>query len=200
MRFTREIAEIEVDGTTYHSAGSALLFADMGQIVLRDGKRFSMITLLAVVIILLISFRRVRAVFISMIPLLGGMVWMLGIMALADWKINFVNIVVFPVVFGYGVSFGVYIYKRYRESGSVFLSVKRTASALAGSSLTTLVGWASLLVSGHNGLKSMGILAFLGIAAAMIISFTVLPAMLEIGGGKFEPVVEDDEPGDGAEV
>ena len=43
-------------------------------------------------------------------------------------------------------------------------------------------------------------LAFLGIAAAMIISFTVLPAMLEIGGGKFEPVVEDDEPGDGAEV
>jgi len=186
IRFADEVGTIKAGDKIYHTAGGAVLFADLARIVLSDGKKFSLVIVLIVIIILGIAFRNVRAVFYSIIPLLGGMVWMLGLMAMFGWKINFVNIVVFPVVFGYGVSLGVYLYRRYNESGSVMLSVKRTGAAIAGSSVTTLVGWAALLVSGHNGLESMGILAFFGIAAAMVLTFTVLPALLEITGAKVD--------------
>ena len=101
-------------------------------------------------------------------------------MALAGWRINFMNIVVFPVVFGYGISTGVYLYHRFLESGSVLLSVRRTGGAVAISSIATLIGWAALLVSHHRGLASMGILACFGIASALIVSVTVLPALLQV--------------------
>ena len=195
IRFADEVGKIEAGGKTYHSAGGAVLFADLAKIVISDGKLTSLITIIVVLIILMISFRNIRAVAFSMMPLVIGMGWMLGLMALTGWKINFVNIVVFPVVFGYGVSLGVYIYERYLETGSVYISVKRTGTAIAGSSLTTLVGWASLLVANHNGLKSMGMLAFFGIAAAMVITFTVLPALLELASEEhmINPELEEEE-------
>ncbi len=195
IKFADEVGEIKAGGKTYHAAGGAVLFADLAKIVISDGKKISLITIAVVLIILLISFRNLKAVAFSMMPLVIGIGWMLGLMAMTGWKINFVNIVVFPVVFGYGVSLGVYIYERYLETGSVYLSVKRTGTAIAGSSLTTLVGWASLLVAKHNGLKSMGILASFGIAAAMITTFTVLPALLELASEKklIIPEIEDED-------
>ncbi len=186
IRFADEVGAVKAGDKTYYTAGGAALFADLARIVLSDGKKFSLLVVILVILILAVAFRDVKAVVFSIIPLLGGMIWMLGLMAMFGWKINFVNIVVFPVVFGYGVSLGVYLYRRYIESGSVLLSVKRTGLAIAGSSITTLIGWAALLVSGHNGLESMGILAFFGIAAAMLLTFTILPSLLEITGKKKE--------------
>jgi len=195
MKFSDEVGEVKAGGKSFYAAGGAVLFADLAKIVISDGKRISIITIAIVLLILMISFRNLRAVAFSMLPLVIGIGWMLGLMAMTGWKINFVNIVVFPVVFGYGVSLGVYIYERYLETGSVYISVKRTGSAIAASSLTTLVGWASLLVAKHNGLKSMGILASFGIAAAMITTFTILPALLELGSEKhmIEPEIEEED-------
>jgi predicted RND superfamily exporter protein len=195
IRFADEVGEVKAGEKSFYAAGGAVLFADLAKIVINDGKKISLITIAIVLLILIISFRNLRAVAFSMMPLVIGIGWMLGLMAMTGWKINFVNIVVFPVVFGYGVSLGVYIYERYLETGSVYLSVQRTGAAIAASSLTTLIGWAALLAAKHNGLKSMGILASFGIAAAMITTFTILPALLELASKKhmINPEIEEEE-------
>lgn len=198
IRFADEIGTLNIKGKEYHAAGMAVLFADLARIVLRDGKRFILFAALIIVGILLVAFRSPRAVLLAMLPLVAGMFWMLGLMSIFGWKINFVNIVVFPVVLGYGISLGVYIDKRYMESGSVMTAVKRTGAAIAGSSITTLIGWAALLVSGHRGLESMGILAFFGISAALVITFTVLPALLQIAADR--KLIELDEPEEGGDI
>jgi predicted RND superfamily exporter protein len=51
---------------------------------------------------------------------------------------------------------------------------------VASSTLTTIAGFASLFAAEHNGLKSMGMVACLGLATTLIISFTVLAAVLQI--------------------
>ncbi|HQO41263.1 MAG TPA: MMPL family transporter, partial [Spirochaetota bacterium] len=99
IRFSDEVGSVRAGDKTYYTAGGAVLFADLARIVLADGKKFSLLIVMLVIIILAAAFRNVRAVLFSIIPLLGGMVWMLGLMAMFGWKINFVNIVVFPVVF-----------------------------------------------------------------------------------------------------
>ena len=149
-------------------------------IVLEDGKNLTGLAALAIFFIIVVSFRSLRAALFSMLPLAAGMIWMLGLMCLTGWRINFMNIVVFPVVFGYGISSGVHLYFRFVESGSVMVAIKRTGAAVAASSITTLVGWGALLVSNHRGLESMGILACLGIASALAVSLTVLPAILQV--------------------
>jgi predicted RND superfamily exporter protein len=81
---------------------------------------------------------------------------------------------------GYGVSHGVYLIHRFREGIRPRQALRSVGRAVACSTLTTLAGWAALLAAGHRGLQSMGSLACLGMAATMLVSFSIMPSLLQI--------------------
>jgi len=51
---------------------------------------------------------------------------------------------------------------------------------VATSTLTTASGFAALLVASHNGLKSMGMVACIGLITTLVVSFTVLAAVMQV--------------------
>jgi len=179
VEFTKQVGVITMGGKNFYATGHMILMANLAMIVIRDGKIFPALVAGLILIILLISYRDPRALVFAMIPLLGGMVWMLGFMYLFNWKINYANIVVFPVVLGYGISCGIFILNRYLESHSVMFALRHTGAAVAGSCITTLIGWASLFFSMHKGLTSMGSLAVFGISAALLVALTVMPSLMQ---------------------
>ncbi len=181
LKFGDEIETITgTDGKTYHSAGLPILFAKLARIVLHDGKLTMMLTSVLLVLILLIDFRSVGSTVVALLPLCAGMLVMLGLMAIFDQQLNFMNVVVLPVVLGYGVSHGVYLMHRFNEGVSPFEALWSVGAAVACSTLTTLAGWAALLFAAHRGLKSMGSLACIGIAATLVVSFTLMLATLQL--------------------
>jgi len=179
VEFAKQVGTITMGGKNYYATGHMILMANLAMIVIRDGKIFPALAGVLILIILLISYRDPRALVFAMAPLLGGMVWMLGLMYLFNWKINYVNIVVFPVVLGYGISSGIFIFNRYLENRSVMFALRHTGAAVAGSCITTLIGWASLFFSRHKGLTSMGSLAVFGISAALLVALTVMPSLMQ---------------------
>jgi predicted RND superfamily exporter protein len=184
VEFTKQVGVITMGGKNFYATGHMILMANLAMIVIRDGKIFPALAAGLILIILLISYRDPRALVFAMIPLLGGMVWMLGFMYLFNWKINYANIVVFPVVLGYGISCGIFILNRYLESHSVMFALRHTGAAVAGSCITTLIGWASLFFSRHKGLTSMGSLAVFGISAALLVALTVMPSLMQYSKDK----------------
>jgi len=180
LAFSNQVAALKVGETTYHATGTAILFARLAEIVLSDGKTFTAIAGVAIVLILLFSLRSLLATLVALVPLLVGVTWMLGTMALLGERINFMNVVVFPVVLGYGMGTGIYIFHRFRESGSARVALTQTGRAVLASCVTTLVGWSSLLTANHLGLESMGMLASLGIGCVLITSLVILPALLQL--------------------
>jgi predicted RND superfamily exporter protein len=184
VEFTKQVGSIKVDGKSYYATGHMILLSNLAMIVIHDGKIFPALAAGIILVILLISYRDPRALIFAMTPLLGGMVWMLGLMYLFDWKINYANIVVFPVVLGYGISCGIFILNRYLESHSVMFALRHTGAAVAGSCITTVIGWASLFFSMHKGLTSMGSLAVFGISAALLVALTVTPSLMQYTSDK----------------
>jgi len=179
VEFTKQVSTITVGGKNFYATGHMILMANLAMIVIRDGKIFPALAAGLILLILSISYRDPRALVFAMAPLLGGLVWMLGLMYLFNWKINYANIVVFPVVLGYGISCGIFIFNRYLESHSVMFALRHTGLAVAGSCITTLIGWASLFFSRHKGLTSMGSLAVFGISAALLVALTVMPSLMQ---------------------
>jgi predicted RND superfamily exporter protein len=179
VEFTKQVGTIPIDGKNFYATGHMILMANLAMIVIRDGKIFPALAVGLILLILFISYRDPRALIFATAPLLGGMVWMLGLMYLFNWKINYANIVVFPVVLGYGISCGIFIFNRYLESHSVMFALRHTGAAVAGSCITTLIGWASLFFSWHKGLTSMGSLAVFGISAALLVALTVMPSLMQ---------------------
>lgn len=181
LRFADEIEELHApNGKVYNSAGGPILFAKLARIVLHDGKLTVMLTGLFLLLTLLVDFRSVRDTAIALVPLTLGMGVMLGSMTLFDIHLNFMNIVVLPIVLGYGVSHGVYLMHRFREGVSPRVALISVGAAVACSTLTSLAGWLALTAAAHRGLKSMGTTASIGMAATLLVSFTVMMGLLQL--------------------
>ncbi|TGM86934.1 MMPL family transporter [Leptospira licerasiae] len=162
------------------TAGSLMLFAQLIMIVKREGVAAFFITLVLVIIVLILFYRAFLPALLSLIPLLLGLVATVGIMAIIDLKLNFMNVLVFPVIIGYGIQNGIYIYYRFREDHDIVKAMAMVGPAVIASTLTTLVGWSALLLANQRGLHSIGKVATIGIAACLLIALTLLPAILEL--------------------
>ncbi|MDX1960522.1 MAG: MMPL family transporter [Leptospiraceae bacterium] len=162
-----------------NTVGSVILFAKLAQIVQSEAKFSILGTLAIVTMILLIFYRSLVAALVSLIPLLLGILAMLGIMGIIGVKVNFFNILVFPIIIGYAIQNGIYIYYRYLEERDITRTLEKVGPAVVASTLTTLVGWSVLLIAQHRGLHSLGFAASIGIATTLLVALTLLPALLE---------------------
>ncbi|MCO4763376.1 MAG: MMPL family transporter [Myxococcales bacterium] len=168
------------DGEEFHSAGTPILFAKLARIVLHDARFTVLMTSILLLLLLLVDLRSPLRTFVTLLPLMLGVGSMLGAMALLDFSLNFMNVVVFPIVLGYGLSHGVYLMHRFEEGASPMEALRSVGTAVACSTLTTLAGWAALLAAAHRGMQSMGMLACLGMTATLLVTFTVMPAVMQL--------------------
>ena len=90
-------------------------------------------------------------------------------------------VVVLLAVLGIGNDAGVHMVHRYQEEGrgSILRVLRSTGEHVAMGSLTTMVGFAGLLLSFHPGLESIGMLAVIGIGATLVAALIFLPALLQ---------------------
>lgn len=182
MAFRDDIGTIVTkSGKEFHAGSSNLIVADMLSMIEKEGPLAAALALSVVFVILLIDFRRLKAVLFIMSPLLVGVVWMGGLMYVFGMQLNFFNVVVFPSIIGIGDDSGVHIYHRYMEEGrrSIPFIMRRTGLAVVLTTVTTIVGYSGLLGAHHPGLQSIGYLAIIGLITTLITAFFVLPALLE---------------------
>ena len=167
-------------GKQFHGAGLPILYAKLARIVLFDGKVTVLLATLWILLMHFLDFRSVKLALASVIPLGVGLIMMLGFMSMLNHRLNFMNIIILPILLGFGVSHGLYLLHRFLEGTSPVVALRSVGAAVASSTLTAIAGFGSLLVASHNGLKSMGFIACLGLATTLVVSFTVLAAVLQL--------------------
>ncbi len=136
--------------------------------------------LIAIALILLIDFRNLADAAIALVPVLLGAAMMLAIMRVLGMALNLANLIVMPLIVGIGVGCGVHAVRRWR------LQPSDPPPGLAGGSgraitlttLTTILGFAALLIGEHRGIKSLGIVMTLGLALVWAVTVFVLPGVL----------------------
>lgn len=174
------IASLQAKKKTAMTTGPKILISKFIQIVKSQAQGLIVATFAFVVLILVISFRSFRSTFIALSPLVVGMSIHLGLIAILDIKLNYFNTVVFPIIIGYGLDNGIFIYHRFLENKSVSHAIFTTGQAVIASSLTTLAGWGSLAYADHPGIRSMGLMALVGLTTVMVVSLTFMPALLQM--------------------
>jgi predicted RND superfamily exporter protein len=136
----------------------------------------------AIFIYIIVSFGSLLAALIVLLPVVVGSFWTVGIMDLIGVSFNLANLVILPLIIGIGVVNGVHIVHRYREETEKTINVlsKSTGRGVILSSLTTMIGFGSLMVADHQGIYSLGLVLTLGVGCCLIASITLLPAVLQL--------------------
>jgi predicted RND superfamily exporter protein len=92
-------------------------------------------------------------------------------------QFNLGNLVAVPLIIGIGVENGIHLVHRYREAGErgPMLVAGSTGRSVALFSLTTIIGFGSLMVAKYYGIFSMGLLLTLAVGSVLVASLMVLP-------------------------
>jgi len=140
----------------------------------------------AIIIYVFVVFRNPLTVCFILLPVFVGSVWTLGIMDVFNLKLNMANMVILPLILGIGVVNGIHITHRYREEEDKTKVVlgKSTGLAVVLSSLTTMIGFGSMMVADHYGVFSLGLVLSLGVLCCLVASITFLPALLKLSAAR----------------
>jgi hopanoid biosynthesis associated RND transporter like protein HpnN len=133
---------------------------------------------LAIVVLIFAHFQSFKFLILTLTPLVLAVLWRTGAMVWLDIPFNPANIVTLPLIIGVDVAFGVYIIDRYREDGKLSIFAGSTGKAIIMSSLTSLFGFSSLLISDFRGMWDIGQLMSLGIAIGLVTAIFILPQIL----------------------
>ena len=136
--------------------------------------------LAGIMTILFIDLKSLRYTLMAMTPLITGILFLFGLMGFMQIPLNSANMIILPLILGIGIDDGVHIVHDYRRRDKTkpFRISPSTAGALTMTSLTSILGFCSLMTAEHRGLQSLGMVLTMGVACCMFTSLSILPTIL----------------------
>ncbi len=175
-------------GIDYAITGIQSLKVRGAEMMKQDLVKFVPISALLVVLVLAISFRTVRGVLLPLSAVSIGVVWTVGVMVLTGRDINMGTLVLPPLLMAIGIAYAIHIVSRYYQEVDsdrtpeemVEAAMKHSRLPVSIASLTTLIGFATLILNPIVAISDFGTYAVFGIAAIFLMSIFFLPAALSL--------------------
>ncbi|HUT13251.1 MAG TPA: MMPL family transporter [Thermoguttaceae bacterium] len=172
-KFVREVRSVDPEAT-----GNPLQTYEASRQMKRSYEQAAWYALAAILAVLYIDFRSLRPMLLAMTPVGLGMLQLFGLLGLLNIPLNPANMIVLPLILGIGIDDGVHVVHDFRRQKGRYRMSNSTAGAVLITSLTTMVGFGSLMIASHRGLQSLGRVLTLGVSCCLFTSLVMLPALL----------------------
>ena len=180
---------IDIEGITLHVAGEGAVSGYMGVYIDADASRLNPIAAIIIMIVLFIAFRRMGAVLLPNLIIVGAVGLALGSMGHSGVAFFVITNAMPVVLIGIAVADSIHIlstyYERRRDHSNethqeaVVETMLEMWRAIGLTTLTTMAGFLGLaLSSSMPPMMYFGIFAMVGVAGAWFYSITLLPALM----------------------
>lgn len=169
-----------------HVAGRSTGQAYYVNLLEREFALFVSISILLIITFLIVAFRSAWGVWVPLLVVLMSVVWTVGLLARLNQPLGIMLNILPVIIFVVGVSDVVHLITRYfeelRQQKPKMLALK-TAFKEVGlatllTSLTTGIGFLTLLTASIRPIQEFGMYTAIGVVLAFILAFTLLPAVL----------------------
>ncbi|CAN5294775.1 MMPL family transporter [soil metagenome] len=142
----------------------------------------------AVLLMLWLATRSARIVAAILITTFAGLIVTAAFGLALVGRFNLISVAFVPLFVGLGVDFGIQLSVRFRaerlEGDDIRAALKRAASALGGSltlaAAAVTLGFIAFLPTSYIGVSELGVIAGAGMVVALLLTLTLLPALLVI--------------------
>lgn len=188
VEHVREIAAQYRGDARLFVGGVPMIAADMVSFVASDLVVFGSAILGIMVVVLGIIFRRVRWVVIPLATCGITVTIMLGLLGALDWRMTVISSNFVAVLLIITLSIVIHLVVRYRElhaeqpDGELYDRVVKSMALMAVpcfyTSITTIVAFMSLVVSGIQPVIDFGWMMTVGVCVGLLASFIVVPCLM----------------------
>ncbi len=169
-----------------HLSGLPLIRTMMADRIQKEMRWFLIGSVLLSAVILLIFFRSVSAMLISLSVVIIGVIWSLGVMNLFGYKITLLTALIPPLVVVIGIPNCIYFLNKYhsayRETGDKRTALENMISKMGVVTLfcniAAAIGFAVFSLTKSEILKEFGAVAGINIMALFFISLVLIPVAL----------------------
>jgi predicted RND superfamily exporter protein len=184
----QEIVAREQGPEELYLTGNQHITLNESQLMQRDLRTFTPLSLAVIMVVLGFCFRNVRGVLLPLMSVLCGVVWTLGIMVLAGEAITIGTEVLPPLLIVIGSTYSIYVIAQYEDeiqkggtaAEVVLRALTRVSVPVTVAAFTTVVGFVTLLVNRIGTIRALGLYAAVGFACLTVVVLTLMPATLTL--------------------
>ncbi|MEP1230887.1 MAG: MMPL family transporter [Litorimonas sp.] len=192
-RILDDIRQIQTDlksEATVYLSGVPVIASDMVRFVKADISTFGGVSLIGIMLILFLFFRRLKWVILPLLTALLSVLIVAGILGGMRQAVTVISANFVALLIIFSMSFTVHLMVRYRELAQDMVPGEQKAlltSAMMDkfapclyTGLTTMTAFASLTLSGIKPIVDLGWIMCLAMVVAFIVNYTFFPAMVRI--------------------
>jgi hopanoid biosynthesis associated RND transporter like protein HpnN len=185
----------EFAGVTVGLTGTPVLEHEEMVTSKRDITLATAITVVLTVILLLVAFRGFVNTVAAMVALAVAISLSFGFATLAVGHLNILSSVFAIMLIGIGIEYGIQVVLRYQEEvargrvkdEALRVSLSRNGWPIVMAAATVAAAFGTFALTDFKGIAELGIIAAGGVAICVLVTFTVLPALLVLlANGKEE--------------
>ena len=177
-RFAKEVRGIELPGGRHASAaGEPMILADIFNLVMREGPPVLGGTVLMILLTMWVMIGNFRRALMALFPAFTSLIVTFALLPLFGVDLNYLNIVMIPVLIGTGVDGGVHLVTRAADR-DIPEAADHASVPIFGALITTALGFGTLITANHLGLNSLGELAVVGLTTNLVACLIGLPTLL----------------------
>ncbi|MDZ7721260.1 MAG: efflux RND transporter permease subunit [candidate division KSB1 bacterium] len=175
-----------------HVAGRPIVEGTMAYLGPRDMQRMVPVVIAVIIVVLLLVQRSFKAGLFTLLVVLFSVVWAFGLMAALRIPVYAVSTMIPVMLIAIGVADGIHLYSHLHlflkenphadRKTAVFDMLKEMWRPVVMTSVTTSVGFVSLLTSQVYPIKYFGLFTAFGVLMAMVFSLLLLPAGILVFG------------------
>ena len=173
-------------------AGRPIVEGSMALLAPRDMKKMVPIVILVIILVLFAFMKSVRGTVATLMVVVLSTVWTFGLMAWIGIPIYAVSTMIPVMLIAIGVADGIHLFHHLHHfkathqnsdrATAVTYLMKALWKPVVITSLTTAVGFLSLLTSEVYPIKYFGVFTAFGVLVAMILSLFMIPAFIMVFG------------------
>ncbi|MTI61833.1 MAG: hypothetical protein FH762_17940 [Firmicutes bacterium] len=177
----------EINGSTenFYFGGMPFVMYSMSQGIIKNLTFLVPLMLLFLLGILYLGFKRISGIVFPLIVVLISAIWVVGILSLLGIPLDILTGIVPVILIAMGSADGIHFMRRYFEATAEGMTtaeaIRETLDEMAVpiifTSITTIVGFASLMISDFNIIKNFGLVTSLGVFLALVVTLFFLPPL-----------------------
>ncbi len=167
-------------------SGGPYILAQVRQAMIQDLRSLVPFATVILLFILFVSFRQWRGVLLPVTVALVSVIWTMGLMAIVGFKLTIVAVVIPVILLAIADADSIHILTRYQEAlhhnpkrkDALLHAMMRLGQPVFYTSISSAVGFLGLTTAYSVIIQEFAIATAVGILIAMLLSFTLLPALL----------------------
>lgn len=184
MEFANAVRRLELaNGEVVTTSGASVVFADIIDAIERDGPKVTVVAMIGLVVMVLVLVGWNRRAGAVLVATASGTLLMVATCALIGLKVNFLDFIALPITLGLGIDYAINVAHRhdYDQAPDPIATLRTSGSAVFVCSLTTIIGYGSLLASPNLAIRGFGAASLFGEMACVFTALVLVPALLAVG-------------------